>query len=108
MKTQAFVLSLAFAALGAQADEPVGFQDGMRLVQKYNCQQCHAPYKTLAGPSFHDIAKHYESDPHARDEVSTNILDGSAGAWGATPMPAVHVSKADLRPLVDFILSLSN
>lgn len=92
----------------SRADEPVGFQDGMRLVQKYNCQQCHEPYKALTGPSFHDIAKRYENDPHARNDLGTHIVNGSVGAWGPAPMPAVPVAKEDVRPLVDFILSLTH
>jgi cytochrome c len=103
----ALAVVFLLAASAAQADEPVGFQRGMSLVTKYHCQSCHAVDKTLAGPSFRDIAKHYASDPNARGEVSTNILNGSTGAWGPTPMPPVPVSQTDLRPLVDFILSLT-
>jgi cytochrome c len=35
-------------------------------------------------------------------------LNGSTGAWGPLPMPPVAVSKEDLRPLVDWILSLNH
>jgi cytochrome c len=100
-------LALA-AATAAQADEPVGDQTGLRLVQKYHCQQCHTIDKNLSGPSFHAIAKHYASDPNAREEVAANILNGSSGAWGPLPMPPVPVSKEDLKPLVDWILSLTS
>jgi cytochrome c len=103
----AVVLVVVAAVATAQADEPVGFQRGMRLATKYNCQSCHSPDKTMAGPSFRDIAKHYASDPNARGEVSNNILNGSSGAWGDSAMPPVAVPEADLRPLVDFILSLT-
>jgi cytochrome c len=98
----------ANAAATAQADEPVGDQTGLKLVEKYNCQQCHTIDKTHGGPSFSAIAKRYASDPNARDEVAANILNGSSGAWGPLPMPPVAVSKEDLRPLVDWILSLNN
>jgi cytochrome c len=109
MKAQPLLLlPLVFAASAASADEPVSFQEGMRLVQKYNCQQCHTAYKALAGPSFHDIAKRYESDPHARNDLSLKIVNGTVGAWGPNPMPPVPVSDQDLRPLVDWILSLTN
>jgi len=100
-------LALA-AATAAQADEPVGDQRGVGLMQKYHCQQCHTMDKNLSGPSFHAIAKHYASDPNAREEVSANILNGSSGAWGALPMPPVPVSEEDLKPLVDWILSLTS
>jgi cytochrome c len=96
------------AAAAVQADEPVGDQTGLKLVHKYNCQQCHTIDKSRGGPSFMAIAKHYASDPNARDELAANILNGSSGAWGPAPMPPVAVSKKDLRPLVDWILSLNN
>ncbi len=101
-------LILMLAAAAAQADEPVGDQTGLKLVQKYNCQQCHSIDKTHGGPSFSAIAKRYASDPNARSEVAANILNGSMGAWGPLPMPPVAVSKEDLRPLVDWILSLNH
>jgi cytochrome c len=99
---------LLIAAAAAQADEPVGDQTGLKLVQKYNCQQCHTIDKTHGGPSFSAIAKHYAGDPNARGEVAAKILNGSSGAWGPLPMPPVAVSEEDLRPLVDWILSLNN
>jgi cytochrome c len=108
MSPRIIPLILVLAAVAAQADEPVGDQTGLKLVQKYNCQQCHTIDKTHGGPSFMAIAKHYASDPNARDEVAANILNGSSGAWGSLPMPPVAVSKEDLRPLVDWILSLNN
>jgi cytochrome c len=108
MTPRVIPLILILAAAAARADEPVGDQTGLKLVQKYNCQQCHTIDKPRAGPSFRAIAKRYASDPNARDEVAANILNGSTGAWGPLPMPPVAVSKEDLRPLVDWILSLNN
>jgi cytochrome c len=108
MSPRIIPLILMLAAAAAQADEPVGDQTGLKLVQKYNCQQCHTIDKPHGGPSFVAIAKHYASDPNARDEVAANILNGTiGGAWGPVPMPPVAVSKEDLRPLVDWILSLN-
>jgi cytochrome c len=107
MSPRLIPLFLALAAAAAQADEPVGYQQGLRLMQKYHCQQCHAIDKHLSGPSLRAVAKRYASDPNARNEVGTNILNGSTGAWGPVPMAPVQVSQEDLRPLVDWILSLA-
>jgi cytochrome c len=100
---------LALAAMGAAfADEPVGFQEGMKLLTKYNCQTCHSVDKAMAGPSLHAIANKFSSDPHARSVLSESILNGSSGTWdSATPMPPTKVPDSDLRPLVDWILSLN-
>ena len=92
----------------ALADEPVGFQKGSALLAKYRCQTCHSVDRAMAGPSLRDVARKYESDPHARSVLSESILNGSSGIWGgAVPMPPTKVPAADLRPLVDWILSLA-
>jgi cytochrome c len=100
---------LALSATGAAfADEPVGFRQGMKLLTKYNCQTCHAVDKAMAGPSLHAVAKKYASDPHARSVLSESILNGSSGTWdSAAPMPPTKIPDSDLRPLVDWILSLN-
>jgi len=105
------LISLTFLALSATgaawADEPVGFQEGMKLLTKYNCQTCHSVDKAMAGPSLHAVAKKYASDPHARSVLSESIVNGSSGTWdSAAPMPPTKVPDPDLRPLVDWILSL--
>jgi cytochrome c len=107
MRLLALILIAMAAAGTAIADEPVGFAEGTKLLQKYNCQTCHAVDKDLAGPSLRAIAKKYASDPHAREELGASIVNGSSGKWDAVaPMPPVKVPDADLRPLVDWILSL--
>jgi cytochrome c len=62
----------------------------------------------MAGPSLRDVAKKYASDPHARAELSQSIVNGSSGVWDSTaPMPPSNVPASDLRPLVEWILSLA-
>jgi cytochrome c len=108
MKMFSLAIFMVSAATAAHADEPVGFQTGMRLLAKYNCQTCHAVDRAMAGPSLHAIAQKYASDPHARDVLSASILNGSSGVWGGpAPMPPTKVPAADLKPLVEWILSLS-
>jgi cytochrome c len=92
----------------AFADEPIGFDRGMKLFTKYNCQSCHSVDRAMAGPSLQDIAKKYASDPHARGVLGESIVNGSSGVWGSvTPMPPVSVPDKDLKPLVEWILSLN-
>jgi len=100
---------LALTATGvALADEPVGFQQGMKLLTKYNCQTCHSVDNAKTGPSLHAVAKKYASDPHARSVLSESIVNGSSGTWdSAAPMPPTKIPDSDLRPLVDWILSLN-
>jgi cytochrome c len=92
----------------AQADEPIGNEQGAKLLSKYNCQTCHTLDKPLAGPSLRDISKRYASDPNANGELEEKILNGSAGAWGPSGniMPATTVPEEDLKPLIEWILSI--
>jgi cytochrome c len=106
MKLLALASLLALLPLSLVRAEEPGFGEGTQLVTKYRCQQCHSLDKPGVGPSFRAVAKRYASDPNAKGELQTNILNGSTGAWGPTPMAGVDVSKADLKRLVEFILSL--
>jgi len=88
------------------ADEPVGYARGMHLLTKYQCQQCHAPYDARRGPTLNAIAERYASDPHAILTLETSVRNGSSGAWGNIPMAPYDVPERDLKPLVEWILSL--
>jgi cytochrome c len=92
----------------ARADEPVSYETGDSLLAKYHCDLCHRAYDPANGPSLHAIAEKYASDPHARDNVAISVLNGSVGAWGPIPMPGYPVPESDLRPLVEWILSLEH
>jgi cytochrome c len=108
VKLLALTILLISGAGTAFADEPVGFDRGMKLLTKYNCRTCHSVDRSMAGPSLQDIATKYASDPHARGVLSESILNGSFGVWGGpAPMPPTKIPPADLRPLVEWILSLN-
>ncbi len=107
MKPITLLLPIALcAATPVLADEPIGFEQGARLMAKYNCQSCHSTDKALAGPSLREIAKRYASDPNAPEELEERIVNGTSGAWGPTAMPPVKVPEEDLKRLVEWILSL--
>ena len=90
----------------AVADEPIPYDQGNRLLTRYHCQSCHAPYTTLRGPSLSAIAHKYASDPTASGELEANVLNGSSGVWGTeSAMPPNTVPAADLHVLVEWILS---
>ncbi len=52
------------------------------------CLNCHAIETRVIGPSFRDVAKKYEADRSAAERLPLRIRGGSAGIWGAIPMPA--------------------
>jgi cytochrome c551/c552 len=106
MKTllQVCLLVLSVVAVAA-ADEPISDTTGTKLMAKYNCQSCHSMDSSLAGPSLRAIAKKYASDPSAIDELEASVLNGSSGAWGQNTMPPNDVPDADLKALIEWILS---
>jgi cytochrome c len=79
--------------------------DASALATKYNCTACHTADKKLVGPSYKEIAAKYASDAGAAAKLEKKVKDGGSGVWGAIPMPPNNVPDADLKPLVEWILS---
>jgi cytochrome c len=76
------------------------------LAQKKNCMACHAVDKKVVGPAYKDVAKKYEGQNVAA-KLTTKVMKGGAGTWGAVPMPAnPQVSQAEAETLVKWVLSL--
>jgi cytochrome c len=98
-----FTLSLVGASAAHAA---VSDADGERLMAKYNCQACHTVDKKLVGPAFHDVAKKYDGDASAAQQLQGKIKNGSSGTWGSIEMPPNNVPAGDLAELVQWILSL--
>ena len=80
--------------------------DGAQLATNYKCMSCHGMDKKLVGPAFKDIAKKYAGDKTALEKLAAKVRDGSTGDWGPIPMPPNSVPDADLKILVEWILSL--
>ncbi len=101
MKSLALVLGAAACALasGAYAQED--------LAKKYNCFACHSVDKKVVGPAYKDVAATYHGDKTAPAKLFEKVKKGGAGVWGPVPMPPnTQVPDADIKKLVDWILSL--
>ena len=101
MKAFALVLGAAACALasGAHAQED--------LAKKHNCFACHAVDKKVVGPAYKDVAAKYRGDKAAPAKLFEKVKKGGAGVWGPVPMPPnAAVPDADIKKLVDWILSL--
>ncbi len=80
---------------------------GEQLFKKNDCTTCHAVDHKLVGPSFQDVAKKYAGQPNAEQTLVDAIKKGHVGTWGQVPMPPhPNISDADLKEIVDWILSL--
>jgi len=82
------------------------FADSMALARQKNCLACHAIDRKLLGPAYNDVATKYADQPGAVDTLTTKVMRGGSGVWGAAAMPANHVTADEAKQLVQWILSL--
>jgi len=89
------------AAGGAHA------QDAEALLKKYGCVACHANDKKVIGPAYNEVSLKYKGQADAPAKLVAKVKAGGLGVWGQIPMPPnVTVSDADIKALVDWILTL--
>ena len=93
------LVSTAYAALDNAAAEAMMKKDG--------CAACHTVDKKLIGPAYQEVAAKYKSDKDAAPKLIKKVKDGGSGVWGQVPMPPnAQVPDADIKALVDWILTL--
>jgi len=89
----------AHAALDNKAAEALMTKDG--------CAACHAIDKKVVGPSYQEVAAKYKGDAKAAAMLVEKVKKGGTGVWGQIPMPPnAQASDADIKNLVDWILTL--
>ena len=77
------------------------------LAQAKNCLACHSVDKKVVGPSFKEVASKYAGDKGAAAALSTKIIAGGGGVWGAIPMPAnPQVKEPEAKVIAAWILGL--
>jgi len=96
-------LGLAFSAASNAA---VDKDKAAQLATKYNCAACHTVDKKVVGPGYKEIAKKYAGDKSALQKLEHKVKNGGGGVWGAVPMPPNNVPDADIKTMVEWILSL--
>ena len=95
------------------------------LAKKAGCTACHAVDKKLVGPAWADVGKAYNSNgatstgkkvadilkennaKSAEEWLVQKVSKGGKGNWGTMVMTpnAPKVSEADIKTLVQFVLS---
>jgi cytochrome c len=102
MKRVAFVVAGMLAAAGS-----AHAADQSELAKKSGCLACHAIDKKVVGPSYQEVAAKYKGDKTAEAKLIEKVKKGGSGVWGQVPMPPnVTVKDADIKTLVDWVLSL--
>ncbi|MCC6463413.1 MAG: ThuA domain-containing protein [Saprospiraceae bacterium] len=83
------------------------YSRGKILVDRSDCNACHAVDRQINGPSFQAVAARYRKNEFAVRNLSQKIIKGGAGNWGQTVMSAhPQVTEADAGEMVRWILSL--
>ena len=76
------------------------------LANKNGCMACHGLNNKIVGPGYNEIVAKYKGQADAEDRLVAKVKAGGQGVWGSIPMPPnAHVSDADLKTLVQWILS---
>lgn len=89
------------------------------LAKKHTCTDCHAIDRKIVGPAWIDVSKRYKGVVEYEykgkkyplvEGLVMKVSKGGSGNWGPMPMPINDPSgakQADIRELVQFILSLA-
>ncbi|MGA1315956.1 MAG: c-type cytochrome, partial [Rubrivivax sp.] len=93
----------AAPAAAAAASGGASGAAAVALFGKHNCTACHAVDRKVLGPSMQDVAKKYAARADRVEYLNGKILGGAAGTWGAIPMPAQNIPKADAQALAAWI-----
>jgi len=107
MKTLVTLLAAAAAATLAAGAHAADAKAGEALAKSSGCLACHTENKKLVGPSYKEIADRYRKDKAAEAILVQKVKAGGKGVWGDIPMPPnAHVKDADIKTLVQWILSI--
>ena len=95
---------IILASIGHQQNvEP----KGLMLINSSDCKACHGISNKVAGPSYTDISKRYNTKD--KQTLVRRIIKGSQGVWGETMMaPHPQLSIEEVEQMVDYILSLDS
>ncbi len=90
--------TLALAAIAAVVDvKPI--------LTSNSCTACHGMNNKILGPAFSDISKKHAGKPDSVAYLTAKIKKGSAGAWGAVPMPAQSLSDSDAKAVAQWLVN---
>ena len=80
--------------------------DAAALAKQHGCLACHGVANKIVGPAMTDIAKRYQGQANATQQLSERVRKGSSGNWGSTPMPPqTQVSDKELNVVLQWVLA---
>jgi len=82
---------------------------GKNMVASMDCKTCHKEQEKSIGPAYLEVAKKYKGDANAVNDLATKVINGGAGVWGETVMPAhVDLKEGDAKTIISWVLSLAD
>ncbi|WP_420459431.1 PQQ-dependent sugar dehydrogenase [Neolewinella sp.] len=82
---------------------------GETLIEASDCYTCHKERSENVGPSFVQVAEHYDDETATVATLAKKVIRGGNGVWGERLMSAhPTLSEEDARTMVGYILSLNN
>lgn len=79
--------------------------NAVAIATKYNCLACHQVDRKVVGPAYRDVATKYRGDKTAEARLMEKVKKGGVGVWGSLAMPAQQIKDADLKIVVQWVLS---
>ena len=106
MKRYSIVLALGLSIAGG-AHAVMDNATAEAMMKKNGCSACHEIDKKLIGPAFQVVAAKYRGYKGAPEVLRDKVSKGGTHIWGEAAMPPnVLASDADIKELVDWILTL--
>lgn len=108
VRIAAFSVVSALVLMSTGASAAIDDKKATELLKKGGCTACHTVDKKMVGPSYSEVAKKRKGEKDAAALVAKKVRDGSTGGYGQIPMPPnakEKISDADLKALVDWVLS---
>jgi cytochrome c len=107
MKWTVALIAAAAAALITTGARAADAKAAEALAKTSGCLSCHTVDRKLVGPSYKEIADRYRKDNGAAASLAQKVKAGGKGVWGDIPMPPnAHVKDADIKTMVEWILSI--
>lgn len=78
-------------------------------MQASDCKSCHQLNTKGIGPSFLQVAEKYKKDANTISQLTKKVIEGGAGVWGETAMPAHPTMKeGEVKQVIQWIFSLND
>ena len=92
-------------AAGNADDDP----DGLKLMKKSDCFNCHAVDRKILGPAYRDVALKYKGQATAFEESVQRVMKGSSKVWSDVPMLAhPQHTVEEVRSMVSWVYALKD